>query len=63
VHRHGQVTVVLGVGEAEAGAQRAGQRQPQVRVDRRRVDEHAGVEQVARVEDGLDRGHRLDGLR
>ena len=62
VHRHRQVAVVVGIGEAEPGAQRAGLRHPQVRVDRPRVDHHARIEQVARVEHRLDRGHGVDGL-
>jgi hypothetical protein len=40
----------------------AGQRHAQVRVQRRRVDQHARIEHVARVEDRLDRGHGVDGL-
>ena len=62
VHRGGQVAAVVGVGEAEPAVQRPGLRHAQVRVQRHRVDEHAGVERVARVEDGLDRGHDLDGF-
>jgi len=66
VHGGGQVAAVVGVGEAEPAArrppQRPGQRHAQVGVQRRRVDQHAGVEHVARIEDRLDRGHDLDGL-
>ncbi len=37
--------------------------EPDVRVDRPRVHEHAGVEQVGRVEEVLDRGEQVDDLR
>jgi hypothetical protein len=63
VHRHGQVTAVVRIGETQAGAHRAGQRHAQVRVKRHRVDQHARIEDVTRVEDRLHGRHRVDGLR
>ena len=45
------------------GQQRAGVRAAQVGVERARPDQHAGVEQVARVEQVLERAEQVDRLR
>ena len=51
------------VGEPQHRQHRApGRRQPQVGVERRRVDQHAGVEQPVRVEQPLGLPDQVDGL-
>ena len=64
VQRGRQVAGVVREREAvTVGQQRAGPRAAQVGVQRARADEHAGVEQVARVEEVLERAEQVDRLR
>ena len=62
MHRCGQVAAIVRIGEAQAGPDRASLRHAQVRVNGRRVHQHARIEDVARVEDRLHRGEGVDGL-
>ena len=59
----GQVAPVLGVAEPQPPGDRPGHGAAQVGVERPRAHQHPRVEQVARVEDGLDGGHGPDRVR
>ncbi len=60
VHGAGQVAAVLRIAEPEPPGDRPGHGAAQVGVEGARAHQHPRVEQVARVEDGLDGGHGLD---